>query len=290
MLLLPVPRSTHTPRKHTHARSSPAPLAAHTRTRRQARRRTRWQGAGKARTHAPRAHARASRLSDLHAQSSVPLRPARVPRSRTCAHAHRTHAHTRRCGTVSSRRGRCLAGAGGAALPAAWKRSARQRRPAARRTAARSLRFCRSRTDDVSRRRSCGAARPDCRTATALQSPARACFEALCIDCPPSSRARPVASVWLVRWSLGPFGGASDLALAWSGSGAARRRTAWPAGAAWPVRARLQHGRNNPHARCTGGPALNARGPAQRRDRGRGASGVIGWHLARFRWDLRSGF
>lgn len=124
VLLLPVPRSTHTPRKHTHARSSPAPLAAHTRTRRQARRRTRWQGAGKARTHAPRAHARASRLSDLHAQSSVPLRPARAPRSRTCAHAHRAHAHTRRRGTVSSRRGRCLAGAGGAALPAAWKRSA----------------------------------------------------------------------------------------------------------------------------------------------------------------------
>jgi hypothetical protein len=32
VLLLPVPRSTHTPRKHTHARSSPAPLAAHTQT------------------------------------------------------------------------------------------------------------------------------------------------------------------------------------------------------------------------------------------------------------------
>lgn len=32
VLLLPVPRSTHTPRKHTHARSSPASLAAHTQT------------------------------------------------------------------------------------------------------------------------------------------------------------------------------------------------------------------------------------------------------------------
>jgi hypothetical protein len=131
----------------------------------------------------------------------------RAPRSRTCAHAHRAHAHTRRRGTVSSRRGRCLAGAGGAALPAAWKRSARRRRPAARRTAARSLRFCRSRTDDVSRRRSCGAARPDCRTATALQRPARACFEALCIDRPPSSRARLVA--WLRCVAVGGRSGLS---------------------------------------------------------------------------------
>ena len=115
-------RGARTRHASTPTRARPLPLWP--RTRRQARRRTRWQGAGKARTHAPRAHARASRLSDLHAQSSVPLRPARAPRSRTCAHAHRAHAHTRRRGTVSSRRGRCLAGAGGAALPAAWKRSA----------------------------------------------------------------------------------------------------------------------------------------------------------------------
>ena len=115
-------RGARTRHASTPTRARPLPLWP--RTRRQARRRTRWQGAGKARTHAPRAHARASRLSDLHAQSSVPLRPARAPRSRTCAHAHRAHAHTRRCGTVSIRRGRCLAGAGGAALPAAWKRSA----------------------------------------------------------------------------------------------------------------------------------------------------------------------
>jgi hypothetical protein len=259
VLLLPVPRSTHTPRKHTHARSSPAPLAAHTRTRRQARRRTRWQGAGKARTHAPRAHARASRLSDLHAQSSVPLRPARAPRSRTCAHAHRAHAHTRRRGTVSSRRGRCLAGAGGAALPAAWKRSARQRRPAARRTAARSLRFCRSRTDHVSRRRTCGAARPDCRSATALQRPARACFEALCIDRPPSSCARPVA--WLRRVVVGGRSGLSaaratlPLLVGQRCSAAAHGM----AGAVWPVRARLRQ------KRPSRAPALNVRGPAQGR-------------------------
>ena len=202
---------------------------------------------GQARTHAPRAHARASRLSDLHAQSSVPLRPARAPRSRTCAHAHRAHAHTRRRGTVSSRRGRCLAGAGGAALPAAWKRSARQRRPAARRTAARSLRFCRSRTDHVSRRRTCGAARPDCRSATALQRPARACFEALCIDRPPSSCARPVA--WLRRVVGAVVARAFRRRVrpcpCWSGSGAARRRTAWPVRCG---QCALAYARNAPHA------------------------------------------
>lgn len=108
-------RGARTRHASTPTRARPLPLWP--RTRRQARRRTRWQGAGKARTHAPRAHARASRLSDLHAQSSVPLRPARAPRSRICAHAHRAHAHahTRTALTHTHEgAGRCLAGEGGA--------------------------------------------------------------------------------------------------------------------------------------------------------------------------------
>ena len=46
-------------------------------------------------------------------------------------------------------------------------------------------------------------------------------------------------------WSLGPFGGACDLALAWSGSGAARRRTAWPVRCG---QCALAYARNAPHA------------------------------------------